>query len=104
MRTRETASIVAATLEFDQPPRFEPGYYLGDADALLAPLAALNGRITTLLLVAHNPGISELAQRFRGAPPPVELRTGGLCLITFGAGTAWPDLKPKQVQAVRLLR
>jgi phosphohistidine phosphatase SixA len=104
VRTRETAAIVAAKLGLDQPPHFEPGFYLGDADALLAPLAALNDRITTLLLVAHNPGISQLAGRFQLQPPPLELRTAGLCLISFGGRTAWSDLRPKRVTAVRVLR
>jgi phosphohistidine phosphatase SixA len=104
VRTRETAVIVAEKLKLEQPPRFEPGFYLGDADALLAPLGALGVGISTLLLVAHNPGITELAQRFQGAPPPLELRTAGLCLVTFNAGTAWSNLKPQQVHAVRQLR
>ena len=104
LRTRQTAEIVAATLALEQPVRFDPAFYLGNADALLAPLGALATGISTLLLVAHNPGISELAQRFRGAPPPLELRTAGLCLVTFSPGTDWSDLRPRQVQAVTLLR
>jgi phosphohistidine phosphatase len=104
VRTRETAAIVAAELELTQPPRFEPGFYLGDADTLLAPLVTLDAGISTLLLVAHNPGISELAQRFQGAPPPLELRTAGLCVITFKPGTAWSELKPQQVHGMRRLR
>jgi phosphohistidine phosphatase len=104
VRTRETADIVAATLQLDRPPHFEPSFYLGDADALLAPLAALSGRIATLLLIAHNPGISELAQRFWRTAPPLELRTAGLCLVSFVAGTTWAELQPKRVQGIRLLR
>lgn len=104
VRTRETAAIVAAELQLQQLPRFEPGFYLGDADALLAPLGTLDAGISTLLLVAHNPGISELAQRFQRAPPPLELRTAGLCLVIFNAGTDWSDLRPRQVHAVRQLR
>ena len=104
VRTRQTASIVAAKLQLEHPPRFEPSFYLGDADALLAPLGALDTGISTLLLVAHNPGISELAQRFKGTPPPLELRTAGLCVITFKPRTGWSDLKPQRMQALQRLR
>jgi phosphohistidine phosphatase len=95
LRTRQTAAIVAGELKLAEPARFAASIYLGDAQALLDALNAHANGATTVLLVAHNPGISELAQRMQAAPPAIELRTAGLCLIDFDAAG--------EVRQVRLL-
>ena len=104
LRTRQTAAIVAAELDLAKQPRLDAALYLGNADALLAPLQRCANSLQTLLLVAHNPGLTELAQRFKATPPPVELRTAGLCLITFDGKASWGDLRPKLATGFRLLR
>jgi len=103
VRTRQTATIVAAQLDIAEPPRFDATLYLADADTLLSALHHGGGDARTLLLVAHNPGVSELAQRFQAAPPPVELMTSGLCLVTFASRTAWHELQPAMATGFKLL-
>ncbi len=107
-RTRETATIVAAELDFPDPIDFEPSLYLGDANALLTAVGRCPDDHDTLLLIAHNPGLSELAQRFRGVVrgvvPPIELRTAGLCAVAFAAGAVWCALRPELVTVFTLLR
>ncbi|HEY3809543.1 MAG TPA: histidine phosphatase family protein [Steroidobacteraceae bacterium] len=95
LRTRQTAAIVAGELGLAEPLRLAASIYLGDAEALLEALGTHADGAASLLLVAHNPGISELAQRLQAAPPAIELRTAGLCLIEFDLAGA--------VQQVRLL-
>ncbi|HEV7985914.1 MAG TPA: histidine phosphatase family protein [Steroidobacteraceae bacterium] len=104
LRTRETATIVAAELDIAEPPRFDAALYLGNADALLTALQQCADGLRTLLLVAHNPGLNELAQRFQATPPLLELRTAGVCLISFDNKARWGDLRPQLATALRLLR
>jgi len=103
LRTRETASIVAAQLDIAARPRLDATLYLADADTLLSALHHGGGLARTLLLVAHNPGISELAQRFRPKPAPVELKTAGMCLVSFASKTDWRELQPELATAFKLL-
>jgi phosphohistidine phosphatase len=104
LRTRETATIVAAELDLPLRLTIEPELYPGDPAALLRPLSRCPAGFATVMIVGHNPGISELAQRFKQTPPPVELHTAGLCLITFPADTHWAALKPKLAMDFALLR
>jgi len=92
-RTRQTATIVAAELDIAEPPRFDAAVYLGSGAALLTALQQCPKPLETLLLVGHNPGLSELAQHFQAAPPPLQLRTAGLCLVSFDGATARSELR-----------
>jgi phosphohistidine phosphatase len=103
LRTRQTATIVAAQLDIAEPPRLDATLYLGDADTLLSALHHGGGGARTLLLVAHNPGISELARRFQSTKPPVELKTAGMCLVTFEPKTDWRELTPVLAAGFKLL-
>ncbi len=62
-RARRTAVIVARQLRCLQPIDYRPDFYQADAPALLAALQHCGAHPQTLLLVAHNPGLSELAHR-----------------------------------------
>jgi len=103
LRARETAAIAAAHLERLQALRFEASAYPGTPEALLQLVGTLSERIGTLLLVGHNPGLSELACRLAAlagrqeaapAAPPAStaLSTGGLCRIEL-ADVPWPQLE-----------
>ncbi len=62
-RALETARLVARELDFPWARiRTEKSAYLADAETLLAIVRRADERVRTLLLVGHNPGISELAQ------------------------------------------
>jgi len=103
VRARQTASIVARELDLPAPT-IESDLYPGEPGAILRVLRRCPEQRRTVLLVGHNPGISELAQRFHGAAPPVELHTAGLCLIELSPDTAWVDLRPKDAARVSVLR
>jgi phosphohistidine phosphatase len=89
-RVRETANIVAAQLDMPAAPRFEPPLYLGSAEVLLEALRRCSDRLGVVLLVAHNPGLSELASRLASDLPPFSLCTGGLAQLEFGGH--WSEL------------
>lgn len=80
-------------------PEVETGLYLASASEMAARLRRLPAAAERVLLIAHNPGIHELAmllagegdrdayERLRGGLPPA-----GLCQFEIEAG--WPDLRP----------
>jgi phosphohistidine phosphatase len=104
LRTRETATIVAAELDLPLRLTIEPDLYPGDPAMLLRPLGRCPATFATVMIVGHNPAISELAQRFKQTPPAVELHTAAVCVITFPANTQWDELRPKLVTDFALLR
>ncbi len=64
VRALATARLVAAALEY--PPRrirVDERLYPGDLAQLLDVIRALEESALQVMLVAHNPGLSELAQR-----------------------------------------
>lgn len=107
LRARETALILATHVARLQALRYEPACYPGRPDTLRELLAALSPQPHTLLLVGHNPGLSELAQQLAAAasrPQPLplpELTTGGLCRIEL-AGRGHSPLESR-VTSVRLV-
>ena len=85
VRAAETASIVAESLGASVPVEISnalrPG---GTAEALIAFLAKQPAR-KRVLVVGHEPDLSELAARLIGAGRDASLafKKGGCCLITF---------------------
>ena len=79
LRASETALIVAQRLQCPAVVRYQPSLYQASAAQLLAALQGCEAGVSTLLLVAHNPGLSQLAQRLGG--PSAKLGTGALCRI-----------------------
>lgn len=92
LRTVSTARLVAEEIFGDRKSpvtsRFDRALYLAPADALLGHVQSVTGKLDRLLLVAHNPGIMELALRlagneaavFEGFPPAT------LAVFETGAG------------------
>ncbi|GAC1458809.1 MAG: histidine phosphatase family protein [Steroidobacteraceae bacterium] len=83
-RTEQTADIVAQQL--DLPARYvlrEEPLYLASAAELLKIVQGTGPRITHLMIVAHNPGVSELAQALAPEQEPTQLAAAGLCSIAF---------------------
>src|SRR5699024_8172878 len=67
-RARQTWSLVAA--ELDHAPLFQPEdrLYGASVEQLLTVTQLLPDEATTALLVAHNPGLAELAHLLTGTP------------------------------------
>jgi phosphohistidine phosphatase len=103
LRTRETATIVAAELDIADVLHFEPALYLGAPDALLLPVQRCSADAQTVMMVGHNPGLSTLAQKFMGGKQRIELRPAGLCRIEF-EHQSWPEVRPEVAVAFSVLR
>jgi phosphohistidine phosphatase SixA len=68
------------------PMDADPMLYLASPDVLLHSLQDYRPEAPNVLLIGHNPGISELVQQLTGSEPPILLRTAGLCQIDFSTG------------------
>jgi phosphohistidine phosphatase len=83
-RTQQTADIVARELSL--PPRRvvrEETLYLASAPDMLKLVQRTGPRIAHLLLIAHNPGVSELVQLLTPQEGTSALATGAVCSIAF---------------------
>jgi phosphohistidine phosphatase len=100
-RTQETLDIIDSALHLTQI-LYEPALYLGEPQVLLRILQRCRAELRTVLLVGHNPGISELAQQLTADAHTV-LRTAGLCSITLPQDS-WRELAMASASAFSLLR
>jgi len=122
-RARETATIVARRLQCLQAIDYQPPLYQASAAALLAALQRCEAGVHAVLLVGHNPGLSDLVQQLAqplaghrevaaGVTPPggtaasddlssFTLVTGALCRIALDI-ESWAELGSTAVTAVAL--
>ncbi|HEY6453439.1 MAG TPA: histidine phosphatase family protein [Steroidobacteraceae bacterium] len=103
-RARETAALLATQLAIAGRLDIDPALYAGSPDELLAPVRRCPDELRIVLVVGHNPGLSELAQRFKRTAPAIELRTSGLCAIGFEAQMHWSELCSQLATGISVLR
>jgi phosphohistidine phosphatase len=90
LRARETWDLVAQALGADVPVSYEPRLYDASADRLRAVIRERSGKVGALLVLAHNPGLHDLA-RYLIASGDTDSRTrlaekfptGALAVIDF---------------------
>ena len=99
-RARQTADIVAR--ELGLPPRkvrTDESLYLAPAEDILRAIQTTGPRIPHLMIVGHNPGITDLANLL--APTsPVDLATAAMCSLTFDTRN-WADAKASTLRDAR---
>jgi phosphohistidine phosphatase len=78
----------------------EEGLYLASAVELLKIVQGTGPRITHLMIVAHNPGVSELAQVLAQEAQAKQLAAAGLCSIAFETSD-WHAIGRAAVSGVR---
>ena len=104
-RTRQTWDLVAPELGGSPAVRFEPRVYAASAMTLLYLAQELPSRYRTALLIAHNPGLSELASQLAaptatddGPRPGISLPTAAVAVLEFPGD--WPSLTPGQARLI----
>lgn len=91
-RTQHTAEIFAAA--FKLPERWlktDERLYLARPENILRVIADADPRIEHLMVVGHNPGISQLARELSGNSAVETLATGAVCSMALEA-EAWSDV------------
>ena len=92
VRALATARLVARELELSEDAiDARPSLYLADPRDILAELRELESEWRTVLLLGHNPGVTELVRIMTGAELE-ELPTGAVALLEL-AVDAWSDLR-----------
>lgn len=78
LRCHQTWECVSAALAEPRPATFERDLYNATAEGLLDALSLVDEAVETLLVLAHNPGISVLAIELAGGDPDAvaALRSG----------------------------
>ena len=93
-RALRTAQLVAD--ELDHAPEaiaLDRGLYLAEPAALVAIIARQDAAIETLLVVGHNPGLSELVHRLLPTFDVDDLPTCAIVGLEYPAATAWDGLE-----------
>ncbi len=65
-RTKQTWACLSVGLGEDLPVRVERALYNADAETLLDELGVVEDEVRTVLVLAHNPGLQELAYGLTG--------------------------------------
>ena len=110
-RTRQTWDLVAPELGGSPAVHFEPRAYAASALTLLYLAQELPDRYRTALLIAHNPGLSELATSLAAPPesdsatdngprPAISLPTAAVAVFDFPG--AWSSLTPGHARLISL--
>ena len=100
-RTQQTADIVARELSLPaRRVRREEALYLASAADMLKLVHATGPRVAHLLVVAHNPGVSELVQLLLPQRGTVGMATAAVCSMSFEV-PAWNAIAAGAVREVR---
>ncbi len=91
VRAKRTAELAAESSGFSGRFHFLDDLYLATASAALNLVRQLPDELSIAMLVAHNPGLEDLVQRFSGIP--IMMPTAALAHIRFPYDT-WSLVAP----------
>jgi phosphohistidine phosphatase len=99
-RAQQTAEIVARELALaPRSIRFEEALYLAGAQEILRLARTIGPRVPHLMIIGHNPGISELANLLGPHADVGGLATAAFCTLTFDTDQ-WSGVGPAVVREV----
>jgi phosphohistidine phosphatase len=99
-RAQQTAEIVARELALlPRSIRFEEVLYLAGAQEILRLARTIGPRVPHLMIIGHNPGISELANLLGPNADVGGLATAAFCTLTFDTDQ-WSAVGPSIVREV----
>ena len=90
-RAKNSATIVAESLNFKGEMRIESDIYYGDAKDLLSILKSVSNSMQTVVLVGHNPSLEEFCTLICDSKSfYVEMRTSTAVCFSFASN--WDEL------------
>jgi phosphohistidine phosphatase len=106
-RTRQTLTGVAPGLGEDADVRIESELYAASAATLLEVLHEVPDEVSSVMLIAHNPGIQDLAVSLAGGGPAVERMRSKFptaALATLELHGSWRELAPEGAELVTFVK
>lgn len=101
LRTLQTAEAFQRTLERSAHQlHLEPALYLAEAGTLLERIRDTDDDVGHLMVIAHNPGLGDLAELLAPAEHFSGFETGATLSMEFTA-EGWQGVRPGQAQDVR---
>ncbi len=92
VRARRTAKIVAEALEYPaESLQIERDLYLATAEKILELVRSQEDNVSDLLVVGHNPGLTELVNRLLPELDLDNLATSGVVAMDFDT-TKWSEI------------
>jgi phosphohistidine phosphatase len=106
VRTRQTLERVVQGLPDGTPVELEDGLYAASASALIERLRQVPAATETVLVIAHNPGLQDLARLLAGPGSAVarldeKFPTGALATLVHDG--AWTELRAGACELVELV-
>lgn len=95
VRAWQTADLLLEELKISLKPKQIDAMYPGSSAALLKAIWQVNNRHRHLLIIGHNPGLSDLACYLLGTQEASWIPTSGLVVISF-LNDQWQEIKPGQ--------
>jgi phosphohistidine phosphatase len=92
VRALDTAKVIAEELEYGGSVVVSPRLYMADVSGILAVIAEAEPSTQALLILGHNPGISEAASLLTGVE--LDMPTAGLAWIELDL-EQFPDIHEK---------
>jgi phosphohistidine phosphatase len=100
VRTRQTLDLVLPHLSPAPAVVYEDAFYLGSPSTFLRRIRKLDAAVQHAMIVAHDPGLHQLAMELPGSGDPDVLQalaqkfpTAALAVIVFD-GRSWAKMKP----------
>jgi phosphohistidine phosphatase len=91
-RARQTADIMVREVGLPaRNLRTEESLYLAPSEEILRIIRSTGPRIPHLMIVGHNPGISELSNLLAPLSHAREITTAGMCSLSFDVHS-WADI------------
>jgi phosphohistidine phosphatase len=106
-RTRETLTAIAPGLGENADVRIEDELYAASAAALLDVLQEVPDEVRSVMLIAHNPGIQDLAVSLAGGGPVIERvrsKFPTAALATLELDGSWRELAPDGAELVKFVK
>jgi phosphohistidine phosphatase len=100
-RTLQTAELFAKELELaERVVKADERLYLARPGDMLSLIRETGHGVHHLMLVGHNPGISQLVRQLAGEPDRADLATASMCSMAFRA-EQWDTLNGSELIEVR---
>jgi phosphohistidine phosphatase len=100
-RARQTAEVIVRELGTPaRALRTEESLYLAPATEILRLVRSTGPRISHLMVVGHNPGITEVSNLLAPTSRIGDMTTGAMCSMTFDA-RSWTEVGAETLRDVR---